>query len=306
LLVVMSIIALLIALLLPAVQMARESARRAQCRAALSRIGIALFAYHDGHQTFPPGYVSRVGPKGQDAATGWCWAAFLLPHLEHGPVYRAIQFERDELDAANRSAIGSRLEVFHCPSDPQAVQSNYVASFGRPDPRRGPDQGDGMFFRNSRIRRRDVKDGPHTFLVGERSSAFGGAEWTGLHLTVLPEWAAVRRGSPPAGALPPGLAPLSLGTGNDVFASNEPDASRVLGHTGPDKGSDRVHGLSTRVLVPGTTVACRADFSSPHATGVHFLLVDGSVRFVSANVHAAVFAALATRAGGEPIGGPEF
>ena len=83
LLVVVGIIATLAALLLPAMVSVREGARRAECANNLFQIGAALHNYHDAHRTFPPGYVSAVGPVGDDLGPGWGWGAMLLPMLEY-------------------------------------------------------------------------------------------------------------------------------------------------------------------------------------------------------------------------------
>ena len=84
LLVVITIIGMLIALLLPAVQAAREAARQMQCSNNLKQIGLALHNYHAMLGSFPPGYISTVGPNGvaDDQGPGWGWAAMVLPYLE--------------------------------------------------------------------------------------------------------------------------------------------------------------------------------------------------------------------------------
>src|SRR5438105_3620381 len=84
LLVVIAIIGVLVALLLPAVQMARESARRMACQNNLKQVGLALQSYHDGQRSFPPGYVSAVDAAGNDTGPGWGWAAKALPYMEQG------------------------------------------------------------------------------------------------------------------------------------------------------------------------------------------------------------------------------
>lgn len=89
---VIAIVAILIALLLPAVQQAREAARRIQCRNHLKRIGLALQNYYDVHQTFPPGRLrSLVDGRGR------CFSAYahLLPHLEGAKLYQQIDFNAD-------------------------------------------------------------------------------------------------------------------------------------------------------------------------------------------------------------------
>src|SRR3982750_4693291 len=87
LLVVIAIIGVLVELLLPAVQMARESARRMSCQNNLKQVGLALQSSHDGQGAFPSGYVSAVDATGNDTGPGWGWAAKALPYLEHGTLH---------------------------------------------------------------------------------------------------------------------------------------------------------------------------------------------------------------------------
>src|SRR5690349_15215386 len=92
LLVVISIIGVLIALLLPAVQSGREAARRLQCVNNLKQIGLALQHYHGIVQTFPPGYVSNFDADGNDTGPGWGWASMFLPQFDQTPLFSAINF----------------------------------------------------------------------------------------------------------------------------------------------------------------------------------------------------------------------
>ncbi len=119
LLVVITIIGILMALLLPAVQAAREAARVMQCSNNLKQIGLALHNYHAMLGSFPPGYISTVGPNGvaDDQGPGWGWAAMLLPHLDQQNLHNQIRFDKDLKDAANATARSTSLSTFLCPSD---------------------------------------------------------------------------------------------------------------------------------------------------------------------------------------------
>jgi prepilin-type N-terminal cleavage/methylation domain-containing protein len=157
LLVVISIIGVLVALLLPAVQSAREAARRAQCVNNLKQIGVALFNYEGSIGTFPPGYIdAQNNPNNTpdlDMGQGWGWAALLLPFVEQQPLYNSINFSlgitvvSNRASAGNSTAVVMSLAVFQCPSDGNQLpvvlydstfstpiatvaHSNYVATCG--------------------------------------------------------------------------------------------------------------------------------------------------------------------------------
>src|SRR6266481_8001418 len=123
LLVVIAIIGVLIALLLPAVQKARESANRAKCQNNLHQIGIALHSYHGDHGSFPSGYLWK--PKSPDVPTqtdpGWSWAALLLPYLEQDNLHGQINFRSSVSDPTNEAIRTSVLPGFVCPTDQQTV-----------------------------------------------------------------------------------------------------------------------------------------------------------------------------------------
>src|ERR1700723_1699752 len=93
LLVVIAIIAILISLLLPAVQQAREAARRTQCKNNLKQIGVALHNYSERFGVFPPAYLSRIDPvAGTDTGPGWGWGSFLLPDIDQANLQATINF----------------------------------------------------------------------------------------------------------------------------------------------------------------------------------------------------------------------
>src|SRR5579863_5328101 len=94
LLVVIAIIAILVSLLLPAVQQAREAARRVGCRNNLKQIGLALHNYHETHSAFPPGYIAAVpySDGATDTTPGWGWAAFILPQIDQANLRSLANF----------------------------------------------------------------------------------------------------------------------------------------------------------------------------------------------------------------------
>jgi prepilin-type N-terminal cleavage/methylation domain-containing protein/prepilin-type processing-associated H-X9-DG protein len=311
LLVVIAIIAILIGLLLPAVQKVREAAARMQCKNNLKQIGLALHNYHDVNGRFPAGYLAtRPGPgPADDNGPGWGWGTLLLPYLEQDNLYRQIDLTKDIGDPANTAARMTVLKVFLCPSDGgktifsvdslgdvepyqnfltvagsvvQVAHSNYVGVFGQPevtpdpgyllpDPDRGPEKR-GMFYRNSKTRFADILDGTsNTICIGERSTNLAYATWTG----------AVTGGQVPA------KIPDPFGFG--------PEGAPLLclGHTGDDS--------DVPPHTPNSPVAHVDDFWSFHIQGVNFLFADGSVRSIQNSINPIVWWALGTCAGGEVV-----
>ena len=192
LLVVIAIIAVLIGLLVPAVQKVREAAARTQCRNNLKQIGLALHNYHDRNKRLPPGYVSAVAADNSDLGPGWGWAAQILPDLEQAPLLRQINFTADIGATVNAAPRVVSLPIFLCPSDngpPTFTASgtnatiafgNYVGMFGTDEITDDPGAGNGIFYRNSKVRLTDITDGTsNTLMVGERSSNLALSSWTG-------------------------------------------------------------------------------------------------------------------------------
>ena len=271
LLVVIAIIAILIGLLLPAVQKVREAAARLKCKNNLKQIGLALHSYHDRNDRLPPGYVSGVGSNG-DTGPGWGWAAHILPDVEQDNLFRQINLSTAITATAHTAPRTQALKVFLCPSDIElgtfavantsasVAHANYVGVFGTNEVEVNPSAGNGTFFRNSRVRFGDVTDGlSNTYAVGERSSDIALATWTG--------------------AIPGALVPLRRDP-----TEAEPHFFLVLGRgdhapNSPDSHID--------------------DFYSRHSQGLNCLFGDGSVHSISNGVNPAVWAAIQTRAGGE-------
>jgi type II secretory pathway pseudopilin PulG len=123
LLVVFAIFSVLIALLLPAVQSAREASRRISCVNNLRQIGLALHAYLDSVQVLPPGYITAQHQgsnpifDGDDIGPGWAWGSSILPPMEQDPHYHSINFSLSTYYPENDTASVTRINSYICPSD---------------------------------------------------------------------------------------------------------------------------------------------------------------------------------------------
>src|SRR5262245_32367172 len=197
LLVVIAIIAILIGLLVPAVQKVREAAARVQCQNNLHQIGLALHNHHDSRGAFPAGYVCQPQPDPAVTTPGWGWAAQLLPYLEQDNLFRQINLALPVEHAGHQGVRTTAVKVYQCPSDrgtglftvydegnaplAQAMTNSYAACFGAGgEIGEEPGDGNGLFFRNSHTRFADMTDGSsNTLAVGERAALFTQTPWAG-------------------------------------------------------------------------------------------------------------------------------
>jgi prepilin-type N-terminal cleavage/methylation domain-containing protein len=203
LLTVTAILSIALAIAIPAIQRARESARQLQCKNNLKQIGLALHNYHEAFGRLPSGFIG-VNAQGQpevSGPTGWGWAAMILPQLDEEALFNNIDFGRSILDSENAAVAHNQLPEFRCPSDPgagdftllaadgqtplaQLPTANYVGNFGSGDIdycnnligmgmpcTSGPSlKSDGVFFHNSSTRLDAITDGTtNTLLIAERS-----------------------------------------------------------------------------------------------------------------------------------------
>ncbi|HAH45693.1 DUF1559 domain-containing protein [Gimesia sp.] len=303
LLVVIAIIAILIALLLPAVQQAREAARRNTCKNNLKQIGLATHNYHEAFSSLPPGSIVLLNAAGTTYnGHGWTWHASLLPYLDQGNLYDAIQgpdssgmgAESGGVDDPKQRLAGQTvLSVFWCPSQPDVTKgvqkngyspSNYNGNMGTLIGSSGDDcysgsitdaagmaatggcmGADGVFYISSSVAFRDVTDGlSNTIFVSEVIDSGGDADM--------------------------------LGAG----------------------GSDRKHcfsnGADSNPPTEMTEYLIAAESNDPinsygeeaagsyHTGGAHFVFGDGRVKFLSENIDMGLYRALSTRAKRETLG----
>src|SRR5262245_12741516 len=218
LLVVIAIIAVLIGLLLPAVQKVREAAARMSCSNNLKQIALAIHNYHGTYGRLPPGYTfagdpphpvpprvfDRPQPPGtvvvQPQRPGWGWAAHLLPYVEQDNLHSQIDFEGRVEAPWHEKQRTTMLRVYTCPSDREVgvytvlaydfatvpltelATNSYAACYAaRGNLGADPEGGNGIFCRNSRYRLDDITDGTsNTIAVGERGAFFTRTPWSGL------------------------------------------------------------------------------------------------------------------------------
>ena len=322
LLVVIAIIAILIALLLPAVQQAREAARRMQCTNHLKQLGLAVHNYHDNFGTLPciGGY----------ALKGWGLFPMMLPQLDQSPLYHSMNFN-DKVECATVNPIRQTvLTVLHCPSDPgQVVKLGFSPNSGCASGPSTPDDAVNQLWL-----------GASTNYVGNYGDSYNNSfpasePYGGDNARV--NYGAGGCNSNPSGALiataacpsptgrygsGPNLRGLFdfTGTGPIIRFRDITDgmSSTILfGHISRDCSGGR----NTWMLSIGSTYGasvpininapCRAGrsyvfsqdgFSSPHVGGSIACLADGSVRFMSQSMSTFTHNALGSRAGGEVIG----
>ncbi|HWL08433.1 MAG TPA: DUF1559 domain-containing protein [Planctomicrobium sp.] len=289
-----AIIAILVALLLPAVQQAREAARRSSCKNNLKQLGLALHNYHDVFNKMPPGDI---------ASNRIAWSTMILPQMEQAQLFNALQtagaFKSrwQDIDAITRTGSAplakTVIPAFICPSDTggglnrrlkatiETVdhffgKSNYVGSFSahyHPNNATATNGGSDrptVFYQNSSVNFKDFTDGlSNSFLVAERtakqSSGPAGSLWIGWHDH-------------------PGSA---------IYGNNG-DVAMYQVRVRIERQSN-----DTDYIINGTTVY---NASSQHTGGAHFLMGDGGVRFVNENINLRTYAAVGTIDGEETIG----
>ncbi len=309
LLVVITIIGVLIAMLLPAIQAARESARRMQCGSNFKQVGVAIHNHESAKHVLPPAYIVTPGgvmgaaDSNGDSGPGFTGLFQLLPYIEETATLKNFNRNAPAWDPTNAAIAKTVVSIYRCPSagdvsltyvvkddsgnplKPNGAlvefsRSHYVLCAGRrdiwTDPRADLSSvADGVFFRNSHIRVKDITDGvSHTMFASEQTPTHSDSTWVGI--------------VPRAATCP---TPRYVAAGCDVAAP------QINFHTGPGLFESPPTIKPPNDVYPGYVDETHSD----HPGGCNVLMGDGSVRWVSDLINQLVWEAMATRAGQEAV-----
>jgi len=317
LLVVIAIIGILIALLLPAVQAAREAARRMQCSSKLKQISLAMHNHHAAHGHFPAGGITPDGGdcpgKGPSRLNGPSWSIMILPYLEQTGLYDQFDFDLGFAQlyhwingypnvTHNGRLMFTNNPSFQCASDPNStseeINSNYFGSFGG-----GPPGGsncidrtttfytNGIYYGNSNVKIRDISDGTScTYLAGETKYCQLKSGETALYSgnTAPGNWGSWATGVGVHATTPYHLFYTMAGAVDPI---NQPMIYI------PQLG-----GRSYDPSIWSNRTISAHNFGSNHPGGCHMAMVDGSVHFVSEQVNIHIHRQTGNRSDGMPFG----
>jgi prepilin-type N-terminal cleavage/methylation domain-containing protein/prepilin-type processing-associated H-X9-DG protein len=326
LLVVVAVIAILIALLLPAVQKVRESANRTKCSNNLKQLGLAMHGYHDANQAFPRG----CGMDPNSTAYGSSWMVLLLPYIEQNNIYSRWQFTGSSgwWNSSNMALIANvTIPSYRCPSTPMPAAYqvtspispvlmvvSYVGVAGssldtyQNTINNGVVSGGGILFPNSAVRFADILDGTsNTLMIGEQSDYIRSSNGQGSIMGFVPggdfdkvSWTGQGTVGWPCGCPGTGAPPAWMA----IPGSANVNGFQAMGTT--NCVTER-YGINERAgLFPGvkTNDSYNQPFTSAHPNGAVFLFADGSVRFLTNDTPTLTLQQLASRADGAVVSLP--
>jgi prepilin-type N-terminal cleavage/methylation domain-containing protein/prepilin-type processing-associated H-X9-DG protein len=334
LLVVIAIIGMLVALLLPAVQAAREAARRGECANHLHQIGAALHNYHDIHRMFPPAYVGNPTTAGSDngvsypddndnGASGFAWGTLLLPQLEQQALYDRFDFRFPCWGARHAGAAMTKLPVFLCPSASGGSDGFEVQRYNG-SPAYAPENPSSYspklylahshYVTNAGIHQPWGRESHYDdFYQGEPVAQAGGQladidgpffrnahmragdVGDGLSQTVfIGEHSSILSNKTWVGVIP-----WSATCPKAPFPSSCNSGGAMVGaHSGPD-----IHDKPQVIIhAPNNPFGHTDEMYAEHPGGANVLLGDGSVRFISEFINSLTWVALSTRNKSEVVG----
>ncbi|NNJ25466.1 DUF1559 domain-containing protein [Alienimonas chondri] len=278
LLVVIAIIAILVSMLLPAVQQSRETARRAVCSNNLMQLALAMQNYEVSEGRFPPGTMAESGPVRTFVSAAdylalepvpyhMNWITQILPQLDERPLYTHLDFSQSVYAPANDAVRTTEPAGIFCPSSSSG--GGYAGCTGGKDVPIDADNG-GVLFLNSEITYADISDGAHhTLMIGESGAMSGAAlSWASGTAASLAH-SGLSPNDPDALAIFP-FAGVALGDEPIEIADDEDDGSLIVG-----------------------------GFFSSHVGGVQAAMCDGAVRFFPDTIDDEVWSRLGERADGE-------
>jgi type II secretory pathway pseudopilin PulG len=294
LLVVIAIIAILIALLLPAVQQAREAARRSQCKNNLKQLGLAVQTYHDSAKAFP---ISLYGGYGDTANVGgwtqtsrsWGWPVRLLPYLDQTPLYKMCDPGTNSIAASAQMA--TEVIAFVCPSDPTGsreienhtyVTGSVICAITNYKGVMGSDWDWGVYTNN-------IVGGGDSFVNNN------GLFYT-LDYRDYKNMASMKDGTSSTLIIGETVCNNQFAVDGTGPGNNWQNSASVCATTAVPL--NRFTSVSTSASTPWDQ---RWSFGSGHVGGAHFLMGDGSVRFINNTIARQTYRDLSTINGGERI-----
>jgi prepilin-type N-terminal cleavage/methylation domain-containing protein len=294
LLVVIAIIGVLVGLLLPAVQSAREAARRMQCSNNLKQIGLAMHMYIDSHQKFPPGAWNEANTGNRLG-----WTVFVLPFMEQTALYNSFNFSHPNYNGVNLVPAATPVKMYLCPSNRLKFNMNGV------NPGNGENPPNGLAYTTHYYGIMGPK-GINPFIAGGTTNFPHVTTPTG-HGGFSTSGVLYRNSSTKLGELTDGTSNTMI-VGEISWEEANCYRSWGRGASGNTIGSckNAEFGIGVKPYIatnaqPATPNFNSVSFGSQHTGGAQFAVGDGSVRFVSQSIDMATYWGSLTRNGGEVL-----